>query len=30
MEDRNESNFEHVTNQEPLLVQKTFAPTKTS
>jgi hypothetical protein len=26
MEDRSESNFEHVPNQEPLLVQETYAP----
>ncbi len=26
MEDRNESNFEQVPNQEPLLVQETYVP----
>ncbi len=28
MEDRNEHDFKQVTNQEPLLVQETFVPTK--
>ncbi len=28
MKDKNEHDFEQVTNQEPLLVQETFAPTK--